>query len=696
MMRTAQAELGDGRALVKADFFISRTGQDKEIALAIAQLVRDAGHTTWLQDEDFGHASFMARMEQGFDSGARVIALLSSGYQRSDYCRKEYNVALSGDPLNLNERLIVVRVDECQPAGNLRDIAYTDLVPILAIADERQRADHLDSVVRVLIGDEVRQAELDLVAIYRRAAQQILHPEIMPVPGFTGREAELEMLQQALWRKGGTAAITNSNSTSAAVRGLGGVGKSVLAREYAWRQRELYHGVWWVRAESRETLFDDLVDLGARLGIAGINKVPEREKAARLAIDTLSQAGFAKPWLIVYDNVEEPKHIDWLTPRTGAHVLITTRWSDWYGRAAELPVGVFAPEVAIEYLMGHARAAEHDPEGTRAASGRLAEDLGYLPLALSHARSYCWGMNWSFDQYRARLPELIRKAPRNAEYPAAVFATFDLAIEKAAKACPEAEKLMSIVAFMAADRIPLDIVTSDVMSEIERGEAVAALAELSLVHIDLDKVELLSFSVHRLVQEVARSKLRDEKQLATFGNLTMTLLANALERIPRGNVQMYSRYFHHVPAVARNVPESETSDALVARLDRASDERLLDIIDDVQLMVERSMVMFSALKNHPQHGQAISENIAKLEGFHRSFTVRRAQIAQPVSASTTIPEEMLVTEEQIHGAVFIETHRDTNIFRLVDGRFYIDQLIALSTIEHARATLDYLASGTAS
>ncbi len=111
-------------AIPARDYFISRTDADKSIALAIAAIIREAGFTTWLQDEDFGHASFMARMEQGFESGARVIALLSAAYQRSAYCRKEYNAVLSGDPLNLKERLIVLRVDDCAAAGNLRDMTF--------------------------------------------------------------------------------------------------------------------------------------------------------------------------------------------------------------------------------------------------------------------------------------------------------------------------------------------------------------------------------------------------------------------------------------------------------------------------------------------------------------------------------------------------------------------------------------------
>ena len=216
------------------------------------------------------------------------------------------------------------------------------------------------------------------------------------------------------------------------MKGLGGVGKSVLAREYAWRARGRYHGVWWVRAETEQTLIDDLIDLGSRL-IPNLKEVPERDRALRLALDAIAAAGGDKPWLIIYDNVEKPGAIARMTPKTAAHILITSRWPRWQGHAQELPVDVFLEDVAVDFLRAEA------PHETREAAGRLAAALGYLPLALSHARAYCAETNLSFDDYARRLSELIQEAPEDAEYPASVFATFSLAIAKAAEACPEAE-----------------------------------------------------------------------------------------------------------------------------------------------------------------------------------------------------------------------------------------------------------------
>jgi hypothetical protein len=221
-----------------------------------------------------------------------------------------------------------------------------------------------------------------------------------------------------------------------------------------------------------------------------------------------------------------PADIEKLTPRASAHVLITTRWSDWFGFAEALPVDIFSPEVAIDYLMARARESAVKPAETRAAAARLAQDLGYLPLAIAIARAQSWGMGWSFDQYRDHLAAMLKRAPTSAvDYPHSVFATFTLALEKAVATAPEAEKLLGIAAYLAPDRIPLDIIKTDVMSEIERGEAVAALSEVSLVTLETLDDNSKGFSVHRLLQSVMSERLRARGE--EFAALVTRLVADA-------------------------------------------------------------------------------------------------------------------------------------------------------------------------
>jgi tetratricopeptide (TPR) repeat protein len=480
----------------KTEYFISRAGADRALARFIAQIIREAGGEPFYQDESFGHADFMRRMEQAYARTARTIALLSGDYQKSEFCRTEYNNVLGKDPPNLQQRLVVLRVADCQPEGNLQNLAYTDLVPVLNDLVALKR------VVRVALGFDTRPSEIDFLKFYQRTRQQIRHPEIRPVRGFTGRDELLAALGKKLWHGSAIVAIRDTGEASVALRGLGGVGKTVLAKQYAWENREKYHGIWWIRAGKHETLIDDLVALGARF-IPGLESL-EPEKGARATLDQIAQMRTDKPWLLVYDNVDDQAAVREWTPAENAHVLITTRLTQWHGAADELPVDVFDPETAIDFLVSESVNKD------RAAAGRLADTLGRLPLALSHARAYCAERNWPFDQYVAKLPELIRRKPKGAEYPDAVFATFSLAIEKAAANCAEAERVLGLLAFLAPDQVPLWLISADVLSEDRRDEALAALNAVSLVRLENLPDGTPGVSVHRLVQEVIRGRLSEQ------------------------------------------------------------------------------------------------------------------------------------------------------------------------------------------
>jgi tetratricopeptide (TPR) repeat protein len=645
-------------SIVQADFFISRAGENAAVAIEIAEILHKAGHTTFIQDKDFGHTDFMTKMGDAFgmvDRGARVIAVLSHHYLHKDYCLKEAHHPLIGDPGNRKERLIVLRVSDCEPAGFLKAIPYVDLVPLLLDAEGFARA--------VLSAVAPRGRELPA-----KPGAQVLHPEIRPVPGFTGREAELAAIEAALWEKGGTAALTNV-AASAAVKGLGGVGKSVLAQEYAWRNRGRYQGVWWIRAEKSETMLGDLVELGARF-IPGIREVPDRAQAAHAALAYIANMRAGKPWLLVYDNVEQPGDIDRLTPTEGAHVLITTRWSDWRGQAAApVKVGVFAPDVAAQFLL------ESTSRADRAGAEKLAAALGYLPLALDHASVYCRRTGLAFETYAAPASDLIRKVPRGPDYEdeAPVFATFELAISKVAEACPEAEKLMGICAFLAPERIPLDIVTADVMSEIERGEAVAALQEVSLVTLEPLDDGSAGISVHRLVQEEMRGRLQaEEGEFAATAALATRLVADAFPSDPH-DVRHWpacARLMPHTMAVFRFAPDEgddseRTSQLLnctalnnVARAAFSQAEPLYEralAIDEARLGPEHPIV--ATLLNNLAHLLRVTNRPTEAEPLmRRALAIGEASLGPDHPNVATSLSNLAVLREEAFGD-FVESEK---------------------------------------
>ena len=536
------------------DFFISRSGKDAAMGRRVHQVLTTAGYSCVLQDKDFGYKNFLGAMDRGLISAHRIIALFSPDYFLSRTCLAEAYAALKGDVLNERERLIPLRIVECDAAGLFSAIAYLDLVPLREADDETLAAVLLASVKP---GAVQSQAVVGPLTHLWRAPRGLLHKDIGPQPDFTGRETELAALRDSLAT--GMTAVTQA-AQATAVSGLGGIGKSVLAKQYGWLARDAYAGVWWIGAETQDTLLNGLIDLGSHY-IPALKSITERDVAAKLTLKHV-ETSFAKPWLLIYDNVPRPEAIEGWTPRTGAHVLITSRWSEWYGKARPLTLGLFSRKEAVAFLLE--RTKRHDTAGAE----RLADALGDLPLALEQAAAYCWGANVSFDDYLAERTALLKKRPRAAgTAPESVWTTFTLALERViagdprtnTASCPEAEKLLGLLSFLAPHDIPLDLIGKDVMSPIERGEAVAALAEVSLITRITFNDDTFGVSVHRLVQDVMRGRLEQAGELATTAARATELLGQAYPSSYDGSLDAMAirdRLVPQIIAALEHAPEA--------------------------------------------------------------------------------------------------------------------------------------------
>ncbi|HVS41184.1 MAG TPA: NB-ARC domain-containing protein, partial [Candidatus Dormibacteraeota bacterium] len=208
------------------------------------------------------------------------------------------------------------------------------------------------------------------------------------VAHFTGRDTELARLEEALGERH-QAVITQT------VTGLGGVGKTQLAAAYAHRHVDEYEVVAWVRAED-----GGIADLAALAGhltlpVEGLTPEEQGQRVVRWLEST------ERSWLLVLDNVATPAHLAALCPSSGpGRVLVTSRRRDFDQFGPVVAVGVFDELTAVGYLMDRTGRS-----GERAAAGRLAQAVGYLPLALSHAAAYCTTRT-NFEGYLALLAGL--------------------------------------------------------------------------------------------------------------------------------------------------------------------------------------------------------------------------------------------------------------------------------------------------
>jgi tetratricopeptide (TPR) repeat protein len=477
----------------EVDFFISRRGASANVAQEVAQVLGEAGYSILVQDFDIRYsANFIAAMHEALKRCRHLVVLLTEGYDASHHTLAEVTNFLAAAARGDGERrLVVLRVEACEAKGLLAGIVYGDLV---GVEDAEQR--------RAII----------LAAAEGRPTGSPRRPKIfrgVPPrnPDFIGRDDLLVQVNSALT---GEECAGGVNVT--AVCGLGGIGKTSLAAEYAHRHGGEYAGVWWAPAENRAMLATSLAELAstldARLSTTFIPRITtptDLEQVARSGFAILANRGGR--WLLVYDNVESPEAIRDLVPGSGACVLVTTRWADWGGWASEVMVGAMPPDCAVAFLLK--RAGRSDREGAEL----LAAALGHLPLALDHAGAYVRLTGTPFSRYADRLRELIGKAPRGATYPASVGATFGVAIERAAGECPAAETLLGFFAVLAPKRIPLDLVDATILEPDATDDALIALTAVSLVSHDPFASGTPAVTAHRLVQAAMRARLADNGRL---------------------------------------------------------------------------------------------------------------------------------------------------------------------------------------
>ena len=271
----------------RVDFFLSRRGSVAAVAQEVADVLTAADYKVIVQDYDIPlGASFVEAMHEAVKNARDLIILFTGDYELSPYTRKEFT-SFEAERLRdeRDRHIVVLRCDDAPLRGLLADSVYQDLVGV-ADPEERRR--------RILAAAE-RRSSAERPQRRRGRTFVGVPPRIA---GFTGRADEFDRLDEILTQDK-PAAVTQVGR--AAVQGMGGVGKTTLAVEYANRFRNLYDGVWWCAAETRAGLMTSLAALATELEVASPGEA-DVEKAARAALRRLAEQGDI--WLLVYDNVD--------------------------------------------------------------------------------------------------------------------------------------------------------------------------------------------------------------------------------------------------------------------------------------------------------------------------------------------------------------------------------------------------------
>jgi transcriptional regulator with XRE-family HTH domain len=370
-------------------------------------------------------------------------------------------------------------------------------------------SDDLRNFVAVLELSEEEEKNL-----YRSRAQ--IPPEINNLPFqrnpfFTGREEHLKQLRKQL-QETGTAAITQSISIS----GLGGIGKTQLALEYAHcYYPDDYRVALWVDAD-KETLQASYASLSETLGLDAQHEQGQHERvqAVKQWLSTHTN------WLLIMDNSDDlPLALSFLPAKPLGHVILTTRSQIVRDSNIVSQIKVEEMEPAKEgllFLLRRSGELEYDAElptdatDIRKPALQLVELLGGHPLTIDQAGAYVDGTGISFTdyikRYRAERHRLLkRRGSQVSKYnyhPEPVAATLELSFKRACEQHPLASDILHFCAFLQPDAIPEELFQYDdsfKFGTIAFDDGIETLRRYSLIK---QNQQQRTFSIHRLVQAV--------------------------------------------------------------------------------------------------------------------------------------------------------------------------------------------------
>jgi hypothetical protein len=381
------------------------------------------------------------------------------------------------------------------------------------------------------------------------------------VRSFTGRDAQLAALRDQLQSQQRAALVP-----AAALYGMGGIGKTQLARAYAHRYRDHYQLGWWAPAETPLTASTALAELAVRLGAPAELPQPQQLSYAREALAERDR------WLLVCDNATDPAALEPLLPAAGkGHVLVTSRSAAWHGLAEPIPVELLPPDVAAELL--RQRSGDRDQHAAQA----LAEELGRLPLALDQAAAYASRQRLSLagylEMFRARRAALLARGQPLA-YQGTVDAAYTLALDQLRHADPAAAQLLALCALLAPDEIPVGWLLDEpdllpgpladaARDPLRRREVLGALYQAALLTPDVGDTARL----HRLVQAVAVHHLPDQARRELVA-CAVELLAAVFPDEPEEPVSwpVCARLLPHAYALADHAHQQQLAAPALAEL----------------------------------------------------------------------------------------------------------------------------------
>jgi tetratricopeptide (TPR) repeat protein/transcriptional regulator with XRE-family HTH domain len=353
-------------------------------------------------------------------------------------------------------------------------------------------------------------------------------PRIWTVPYprnlfFIGREDMLARLRRQL-QAGETMALSQVQ----AISGLGGVGKTQVALEYAYRHAQDYQAIFWTRADSRDAL------VAGFLQMAHVLNLPERDERDHTVMVGAVKGWLSRHsnWLLILDNADELVLLpEFLPAPMRGHLLLTTRAQALGRLANRIEVDTLDPDTAALLLLRRAGLLALDAplaqaeQADQQAALWLSGELEGLPLALDQAGAYLeetqCGLQQYLDLYRSHRADLLRhRGGVVSDHPDSVATTWSLSFASVEQQSALAADVLRLCALLHPDAIPEELFLQGaahlgpVLATMETdplafNQALAVIQSYSLLRRSSREQTL---SMHRLVQAVLADVMANEER----------------------------------------------------------------------------------------------------------------------------------------------------------------------------------------